>query len=381
MNLLLVNYEYPPLGGGAGNATAHLARALVALGHRTYIVTSRYRTLTGWSEEDGVHVLRLASPRRRIDRSNLPEMAGFVALACAALPSLVRKHRIDGSIVFFSLPCGPIGWLAKRRTGCPYVLSLRGGDVPGAEPSLSRLQRLLAPLRRASMRGALAVVANSHGLADMSRRADPIGVEVIPNGVDTAFFTPRRAIPIEHEALHLLFAGRFQEQKNLFELLRQFATASTRTQRPMRLTLVGDGPQRENLLAEARRLGIADRVDWPGWLDKASLAEVYRDSDIFLNPSLYEGMPNTVMEAMACGIPVIASDVAGNDELVRDGETGLLFPLTAPERLADAITRMVEDVDLRHACGLASRETVVNQYTWGATARRYADFFLQRPVP
>lgn len=380
MNLLLVNYEYPPLGGGAGNATAHLARALASLGHRPYVVTSRYRAFSGWREENGVRILRLPAPRRRIDRSNLFEMAGFVALACATVPFLIRRHGIDGSIVFFSMPCGPIGWLSRLATGRPYVLSLRGGDVPGAEPSLATLQRVIAPVRRASMRAAKAVVANSRGLAEMSQRADPVAVETIANGVDTRVFSPRPAAPRRDGPIRLLFAGRFQGQKNLFELLRQFAAAKPLASVPLRLTLVGDGPQRTELAAEALRLGIAADVDWPGWLDKAALAETYRGSDVFVNPSLYEGMPNTVMEAMACGLPVIASDVPGNNELIRDGETGLLFTLDAPQRLAAAIAAMADDAALRTACGLAGRELVATRYTWEAAARRYADLFKQDPA-
>lgn len=378
MKLLLANYEYPPLGGGAGNATAYLARALRTLGHQVYVVTSGYGGEFGWSDDGGVELLRLRSRRRHVDRASLLEMSSYVLRALWAVPGLVRRHGIDGCVVFFSMPCGPIGMATRLVAGAPYVIALRGGDVPGAEPGLARLQRMLGPVRRAILRRARAVVANSRGLAAMSEKADPVAVDVIPNGVDTTFFHPPTS-PAQRpdRMVRVLYAGRFQSQKNLFVLLQQFAAARARSIVPLQLTMVGDGPQRPALQLEAGRLGIADAVAWMGWLAKPALADLYRDADLFLNPSLYEGMPNTVLEAMASGLPVVASAVAGNDELVEDGRTGLLFGIDDPDALASAITRYADDAQFRSACGLAAREKAVRDYSWEAAARRYAAYFSQ----
>lgn len=378
MKLLLVNYEYPPLGGGAGNATACLAQALHRLGHAAHVVTASYRGLPASTVDRGVVLHRIGSLRRRVDRANLIEMLSFVLHASLVVPRMARRLGFDGCIVFFSLPCGPIGWLAKAVSGLPYVVALRGGDVPGTEPGIERLQQLLTPLRRAVLTGARAVIANSFGLAAFSRAADPHPVDVIPNGVDTSFFMPPASRPGHvGQAVHFLFAGRFQAQKNLFVLLRQFAAASALASRPIRLTLVGDGPLRAALHAETATLGIADKVAWRGWMGKAELARLYREADVFLNPSLYEGMPNTVLEAMASGLPVIASAVAGNDELVEDQDTGILFDLDSPESLSEAILRLAEDGEFRLRCGRAARTRAVDGYSWDVAAMRYAAYFSE----
>lgn len=376
MNLLLVNYEYPPLGGGAGNATASLAAALHRQGHRVHVVTSGYRQLVGWREEQGVSVLRLRSWRRHVDRASLLEMLGYVLLASCVVPGLIRKLDTDGCVVFFSLPCGPIGWIANRMTGRPYIIALRGGDVPGAERGVDFLQRILAPIRRAILRRARAVVANSQGLAAMSVKADPIPVDVIANGVDTDYFRPRAQDQRLRDApVRVLFAGRFQPQKNLPVLLAQFAKARASTSVSLQLALIGDGRLRASLELQARQLGIEDAVTWHGWLNKPAMAQAYRQADVFVNPSLYEGMPNTVLEAMASGLPVIASDVPGNDELVDDGRTGLLFPLGDADQLSSKLVRLAEDDRLRMDCGRAGRGRVVAGYSWDTVALRYAAYF------
>ncbi len=376
MRLILVNYEYPPLGGGAGNATACIARALALHVHEVCVVTSAFGELSG-TQMDGenLRLIRLPCRRARVDRSNYTEMLSFVATAARALPRIAREHRADGLIVFFSLPCGPLGWLVRKRVGVPYVISLRGGDVPGAEARVGTLHRVLAPLRHAVLRHARAVVANSAGLARLSEQFDPIAVQVIPNGVDTEFFCPAADPRSDSGEVRFLFAGRFQPQKNLFVLLDQFANVIVRSSRPLHLTLIGDGPQRGDLQAHAQTLGVADRVDWRGWLDKAALREQYQRADVFLNPSLYEGMPNTVLEAMACGLPVIASRVIGNDEVVEHEATGLLFDLDRPSDLATAMAELANGPARRASMGTQARRSACEKFSWDSTATRYAQLF------
>lgn len=377
MKLVLINYEYPPIGGGAGNATAYLAQALRTLGNEVVVVTASYRDLVGWCDDNGVSVLRLRSLRRSVHCASLIEMLSYVMRACWTVPRLAARMKADGCIVFFSLPCGPIAWLTERVTRIPFIVALRGGDVPGAEASVSYLQRILAPFRRAVLAGARAITANSSGLAAISSATDPYPVDVIPNGVDTEFFCPRTTERPRDEFTHLLFVGRFNGQKNLRSLLQQFAVARTRAP-TIRLTMIGDGPHKEMLYSEAKRLGIIEAVTWRGWMGKAELAALYRDADVFVNPSLYEGMPNTVMEAMASGLPVIASAVAGNDELVEHGRTGLLFDLHESDALAEAIVLLSESPELRASFGRSGRDTVVSMYSWEATAQRYAAYFQPR---
>lgn len=370
MKLLLVNYEYPPLGGGAATATQAIARALVALHHVPHVLTASYRELRGSTIEDGIHIHRIPALRSRAEACSVTEMASFLGSALSRVRSLVRQHRIEGIVAFFSFPCGPVAWAADR----PYVVSLRGGDVPGAEPSLARTHALLAPIRRRVLKDALAVVANSEGLRGMAESADPVPVQVIPNGVDTVFFHPAETSSPPARPFRWLFVGRFQAQKNLAWLLRQMASLRP-VAPPFTLDLVGDGPLRDTLVKQAAELGLADIVRWHGWKPRAELRSMYQAADALINPSLYEGMPNTVLEAMACGLPVLASRVAGNDTVVTEGTTGALFDLGDEGTFGERARQWMNARELPARLGQAGRARTEQDYSWTNTASRYLGLF------
>jgi glycosyltransferase involved in cell wall biosynthesis len=284
-------------------------------------------------------------------------------------------------IVFFSLPSGPIGAAAHRWYGLPYVVSLRGGDVPGLTPEVNWMHRLLNPIRRYILEHSVAVIANAEGLRRLSEATDPISVQVIPNGVDTEFFYPPSIDPetdVRHRPFRILFVGRFQGQKNLPYLLQECARLAPGS---FELHLVGDGPFNPQLHKLAQELGIAAAITWHGWLARPALRDVYQSVHCFINPSLYEGMPNVVLEAMACALPVLASNIPGNDALVVPGETGYLFDLQKPDALFHAIDKLMADPVLCSQLGSNGRTRVVNQFSWRKVAKAYLHLLQQTTAP
>jgi len=376
VNLLVVNYEYPPVGGGAATASRSLARALVKQGHAVAVITSGLGADCGSSDEDGVAVHRLDVGRARADRSTMGEMARFVGAASRLAPRLVRARRIDGVIAFFSVPCGPVARKLAREFGIPYVVSLRGGDVPGHVPDLKWFHVLVRPWRRRVLRDAVAVVANSPSLADLARHADGGTVEVVPNGVDSEWFTPPDAPP--DGPFRFLFVGRLHPQKNPRFALRAFAALRARSSAPVAMEFVGDGPDAAELRDEAARLGVADATTWRGWLGRAALRDRYRAAHAFVSSSPREGMPNAVLEAMACGVPVLASRVPGHVEVVRDGETGFLFSLEGTDEFVRAAERLVGDASLRARLSAEARRIAATEYSWDRAARQYVAFLERR---
>ena len=373
MKVLLVNYEFPPLGGGASNATWFIGKSLVKLGHEVSVLTSGWGALKGWSHESGMEIDRLSTGRRQKDCSGNMEKLLFLLIALVKLHKIVKDKQTQGIIVFFTIPCGPLGWVAKRIYGIPYVISLRGGDVPGLVPEISWIHSLIKPVRRASLKSAIAVVANSEGLRRLSEEFDPISVRVISNGVDTEFFYPLP--PREVRNFRFLFVGRFQSQKNLFFLLENIVQISDKCSNPFTVMLVGDGPLKDEVIKHAGILGIGNRFEWVGWCDKLELRKLYQNADCFINPSLYEGMPNTVLEAMACGLPVIASNVIGNLDLVCNGETGYLFDLERPDDFQKFLIDLLEDPDKAKRFGIAGRQRVEAEFSWLRVANEYVELF------
>jgi glycosyltransferase involved in cell wall biosynthesis len=381
LKVLLVNYEYPPLGGGAANATLFMGKALAALGHEPTVLTSALAGLPQDSHCDGVHVHRIPAFRRAADRSNPWEMASFLASALWSAQRVARAAKTEAVITFFTIPCAPVGWLLNRRMGVPYIVSLRGGDVPGHVPGINAVHRLIAPLRRAVLRGACAVVANGPGLARLSERTDPVSVRVIPNGVDTTLFRPAEAGERkEVSEFRILFVGRLHEEKNVAIVLEAVA-ALHRGRSAIRVDLVGDGPQRRQLEALAASLGIADRVAFHGWQSKERVADFCRSASCLVNPSRYEGMPNTVLEAMASGLPVVASNVGGNNDLVVPGETGFLFDLPDVAALRRDLEALAGDPALGRSMGARGRDRAIAEHSWLGVAARYVELLPASGMP
>jgi glycosyltransferase involved in cell wall biosynthesis len=377
MRILFINYEYPPIGGGAATASWHIAREIARKGHSAVVLTSGFRGRFGWETEDGVAVFRSRTLRKRQAESTPAEMALFLFTGGLVLPRMLRNGAFDAAIVFFSIPCGPLGLLCRFLARVPYVVSLRGADVPGNEPSLEAMHLLLQPLRRTVLRHSRAVVANSDGLKTLSEEKDPFPVQVIPNGVDTTYFfpAPDRRDPV----VRFLFAGRFREQKNLFFLLEQMDGLASTTSKVFELHLVGDGPLKEDLVAYGRSLSIRERIHWHPWCDKDRLRDHFHHADCFVLPSLYEGMPNVVLEAMACGLPVIASRVIGNSEVVLEKKTGFLFPLQDPGELQRIVSTVLERRESARIMGEAARAHVERCFSWEKVSMQYLQL-LEGPL-
>lgn len=375
MNLLLINYEYPPIGGGAATATWHIAQELNKLGHNVTVLSSCYKEFNGWKQETGVFVYRCLSVRRRQATSNIIEMLFFVISASLMLPKIVKQREIQGAIIFFLFPCGTLGLILHYLFGLPYVISLRGGDVPGTEPSLLWIHRFLTPLRHLIYKKSTSVNANSEGLKEIAQKYDPINIKVIPNGVDYKFFYPAVGKKKRHSPIRFVYAGRFSPQKNLPFMLTQLAELKRTISIPFVVHMVGTGTMQGELEKLAQQLNISDIIIWDGWIEKVQLRKIYQGSYCLLMPSLYEGMSNVILEAMACGLPVIASKVEGNIDLVEEGKTGYLFNLERPEQIQKVMRMMLENTELAIQMGENARKIVCSKYNWGKVAEQYVTYF------
>jgi len=368
MRVLIINSEYPPVGGGAGNASKNLAGKLVEMDQDVTVLTSHFGELPLETVESGVRVRRIKAFRRAQARSGGFEQGIFVLAGISGLMMLAREWRPDIIVAFFGVPCGAVAWLTQWKTRIPYVVSLRGGDVPGFRPyDFAMFHRLISPVLSKVWSKASAVVANSMGLAEMAARFDKnVPISIIPNGVDTSLYSPpaRR----EWDPTRMLFVGRLVYQKGLDVLFNALGELKSL---PWKLTLVGDGPLQPMLESLASEMGISDRIAFKGWLSGEDLVEEYRDANTFVFPSRHEGMPNAVLEAMACGLPVIATEIAGNHELVIPEKTGLLVQPENVPALKAALDSLLPDPPTREMMGAAGRGIVVEGYSWENATAQY----------
>jgi glycosyltransferase involved in cell wall biosynthesis len=225
----------------------------------------------------------------------------------------------------------------------------------------------MGPILHWVWRRAGAVVANSRGLAELAKEFDhQVEIDIIPNGVEVSELQwPEKR---EWDPPRMVFAGRLVYQKGLDILVQALGGL---TSFPWELKLVGDGPHRPVLESLSSDLGIADRIEFLGWLDQEAVAHQYQEANMFVFPSRHEGMPNAVLEAMASGLPVIATNIAGNDELVHPEVNGFLVPPEDHLALRDALEIMLLAPQRRMEMGAEARKLVEDQYTWDQVANQY----------
>jgi glycosyltransferase involved in cell wall biosynthesis len=301
-------------------------------------------------------------------------MFGFITVGSWVVRSVARHHSVDRVIAFFSIPSGIVAWLLNRRTKIPYVISLRGGDVPGTEPGLRLFYWFLAPLRRRILRGAVSVTAPASGLKELSEKRDGFPVVVIPNGINTSIYRPDKERDLTE--IVLLSVGRLHPQKSPIRVLEILRAIRSNGRLPARALIVGDGPQRASLEQYAREQQLGAAAKFTGWLDRSEVALAYKSATFLVQLSSYEGMSNVVLEALASGLPVIASRIPGNVDLVLDQENGLLFSSNEScEIIAAEIVRLWKSPARWQRMSNSARISVTAKYDWPVIATSYERLF------
>lgn len=322
--------------GGVQSVARGLEEGLERRGHhvRTY-----------WSEPtdtkvEGDSVLRLhVRSGKRL--THWPSLLRCLLVLARMRPHVVHCHFLTARIHYFAL--------LKRFFGFDLVLSAHGSDVMRPWPKDERhLGRLL--------READHTTAVSDSLAD--RLSQVFGIDrdtivTIPNGVDTRRFSPAAVVTDGSAAdIGVVTVGRLERIKGHDVLLEAMAQLKMSGLTP-RLSLIGDGEEREPLVRLGEKVGLSDRITFAGSRDASWIARKLARSDIFVLPSRSEGMPVALLEAMACGLPCIATSVGGIPELLRD--VGITIPPEDPAALRDAIAILIDDSELRRRLSRSAR--------------------------
>jgi glycosyltransferase involved in cell wall biosynthesis len=373
MKILLLNSEYPPIGGGAGNATANLARHLALQGQDVKVVTVQFADLPKSEYREGFQIKRIPAIRKKADRSSASEQLSYILSATFYCFSLFRRWKPDIVWAFFGIPSGFIGILLKYIFHIPYIVSLRGGDVPGFRPyDFAFYHHLLGPIIKMVWRHSSAVVANSNGLKKLATSFyDQVPVINIPNGVDLDYFHDTKR---DWGAPTMLFIGRVVYQKGLDLLMSALIKIKDI---PWKLLIVGDGSYMDQLKSIVKDQGLNNRVQFFGWRNKEDLPSFLARATLFINPSRHEGMPNAVLEAMASGLPIVASDIAGNEELVKDGKNGYLFDNENCDDLREILAHLLTDSKLCKKMGATSRRITEKNYSWSSSGNQYLTLLKQ----
>lgn len=378
MKVVLASIRYPPAPGGAETHVQALAEGFARRGHEVVVHTSDLFTEYPFEHREmpatmaGVRVVRHRAVRWLGAWTAMPSMPQALA---AERAEILHAHsygyyqtvaaaraaaRAAGRFVFtphFHPPWSMEGGVGRRALRAAF------------DPTLGRFV-----VRRADR-----VIGVSSGEMGVMQRHVPVAAEkvrVIPNGFHARFYevvpdgVPFRAAHGLADAELVLFAGRLASNKGLQHLVPAFARVAA--QRPRaRLVLAGqDQGWRARLEAEAARLGVAERVAFAGHLDDTTYRSALAAADVFVLPSEWEAFGIVLAEAMACGVPCVATRVGGAPDVVQDGVTGRLVEYGDVEGLARAIETLLADPDARRRMGAAGRTRAMAEFSWDAVVER-----------
>lgn len=373
LHILVLCYEYPPVGGGGGVGARQYAEAWAAAGHRVTVLTSGPTYLPLEERTGDLRVVRLRVFGRK-ERATATNRAMLGYLLAGAAWIVNNRRAMDGLDVInthFAIPTGPLGAFASHVLDVPNVLTIIGGDIydpsKTSSPHRHRWSRIA---NRWLIADADRVIAISSDTRDRARRYYGIErpIRVIPygfsppvndgvaarSGSSAAERPTSRASDPDGAGFRMIAVGRLVPRKGFDHLLRALAELPA----AVRLEVIGDGPMAEPLREQAADLGVADRVAWTGFLPRPEILSRLRNADCFVLSSLHEGLGIVVQEAMHVGLPVVATDNGGQTDLVTHEETGLLVPVEDPGAIAAAVHRLMSDARERAAMGERGRERI-----------------------
>lgn len=354
--LRVVNNLYPTEIGGTGLHAHELSKAQARLGHDVTVITSKLDDSPAYEERDDYHIFRIKPLVSPFGNNIMPSL----------LPELVKRHgdcdiiHAHSHLLFASNLCA----VFRHISSAPLIITNHGLVSQTAPPWVQKLYMPTAA--KLTYRAADGVICytdyEKSKLIDLGICANKIAV--IHNGIDTGVF---RGAPFSDRGKTLLWIGRYAPGKGVDYLLDAFQRF-LKDHPGYTLLMIGNGPEKEAAQSKIRDLGLAEFIVMKDFIPNHELPEVYRSACAFILPSLNEGVPRAILEAMACGTPVICTELPQLVDIVEGA--GLLVPVRDSQAIADALDRLVSDMDYASCLGQIGLKRVQERYDWSDTVRR-----------
>ena len=288
------------------------------------------------------------------------------AVRCVRVSFALIFKRVDTILIFSSLL--PLS-IAEKGLFCILGRVMRKRVVLSIRSQTyfpRRLKQLYRWWIRWTMKACHTVVCQSQAAADQFVREfalSPDKVAIVPNWLDTGVFYPFSA-PASHDkpVVSLVYLGWLNHDKGVEHLIRSVPIVASR-RRDFQLNIFGGGELEGSLKRLAEELDVGDLIVFHGWIDNSQVPEALNSGDLFVFPSLKEGMPNALLQAMACGLPVIASRIPGILPLIDDGVNGILVEPGSPSGIAEGILALLQDPQLRSQMGQRNTQRIVQGHS------------------
>lgn len=382
MKILILNYEYPPLGGGAGVCTRYEAQELANLGHEVTILTAWFKGEKEIDLQTNLSIIRLKSRRKYTYKSNIVEMISWLQVSKKYLEKNCKVKEYDICIANFTIPGGVVAKYLKKTKQIPYIIISHGHDVPFFFPKQMLKYHILTYFWIKN------IVLNSEKLVALSsmmkENADRfLGSKnlhkniVIPNGCNSVQFFPE--ISKKTKEFTILFVGRLVEQKAPFTFLKALAILK-KENFDFTAYILGDGDLKKGMEEFVIKNDLSKNVVFKGWVTKTEMLEHYQKCSVQVMSSSEEAMSIAVLEALSCGMYVISTPVSGNTDVIEKEVNGQFFDFENHIQLAQQLKKFHDNqFKKNYSVPNAYIENFRQNYDWKKIAGMY-DLLLKELI-
>jgi glycosyltransferase involved in cell wall biosynthesis len=339
MRLLILNYEYPPLGGGAGVITKNIAEGLAKKAHKITVVSTWYKGEDEDQTENNLRIIRLKCKRKEIYMSNPCEMLSWVFATKKYLKKHLITNKYDICFANFALPGGEVAYSMKLLYGLPYVIMSHGHDIPWFMPEQMMWYHALTYqwIRKICLQSERNYVQSN----DMKDNFDAfLGKsfnyknKIVYNGWNSSIFKPDYS-KLSKEFI-VLFPGRLVKQKDPMSFLKSVNIVHSHIP-DIKVHILGDGKLRGKMERFVENNNLTETVVFRSWISKEEMLNEYQTASVTVLPSLNEGMSIATLEALSCGQYLIATKVSNNENLIESGVNGDFIEKKNPKDIAEKL--------------------------------------------
>ncbi|MDY6933220.1 MAG: glycosyltransferase family 4 protein [Spirochaetota bacterium] len=376
LRILIINYEFPPLGGGGGIASSDLAKEWRKLA-RIDVLTSSFKRLKPFEVRDEISIYRAKTFfRKSKDAATFISMLSFLPSALIIGMRLFRKNRYNIINTHFAVPSGPVGYLLGKLFHTPNVLSLHGGDIYDPSKSMSPHRNVFFRIivRFILNRADEIIAQSSNTKLNAIKYYKPWKeIKIVPlayHPTEIPVIT-RKEMKIKSDEFILITIGRLVKRKAMDVIINAISMIPDDR---IQLFIVGDGPDRINLENLVKNLKLEKRIHFLGYLSDEEKYKYLSVSDIFILPSMHEGFGIVYMEAMYCGLPIVCTNHGGQTDFLINGENAILIDVGDIKACSEAILKFYKDKEFYDNCSENNSKKIIDFYA-EPIAMRYIEIF------